>query len=139
MRKNEQKGKIRDIDFSEIDISKDEYPDILEVLGSNPVKKLTHLILVQSIRDNASDFYMKRTKKGVILKYRIGCQIHKMMPPPSYAYEGIADEIKNLVSKKDDATITRIRVRGSGAGTLEAYVNLVNISESSLHLKFSYI
>jgi type II secretory ATPase GspE/PulE/Tfp pilus assembly ATPase PilB-like protein len=106
-------------------------------LNSNLVKRLTHLILAQSIKDKASDFFMRKTKKnGARLEYKIDGKKWEMIPPPSYLFDSITDEIRNLTGDNPE-TSTKITWPGK-LNNPEAYVNLVHTSKSGLHIKFTY-
>ena len=98
----------------------------------NIVRKLTHQILAQSIKDKASDFYLRKTKEEVKMVYKLEGTRYDMIPPPSYLYEEMRGEILSLMS------INAKRIRVCGEENLEADVSLANISKSNLHLKFVY-
>lgn len=134
MAKDKQKeSRVREINFPT-----EENLETLNASNLSLVKRFTSLILSQSIIDRASDFYMRKTKKETNLAYRVDGTRYDMLPPPSYLYDGLMGEIRDLVGSKDKPP-TRVRVCGSGKpDNLEAYVSFVNISKSSLHLKFSY-
>ena len=64
----------------------------LEVLkdaaDSNPVRKLINLVLLQAIKDKASDIHFEPFEEEFKMRYRIDGVLYEMMPPPSHIAAG---------------------------------------------------
>ena len=71
----------------------------LEVLkdaaDSNPVRKLINLVLLQAIKDKASDIHFEPFEEEFKMRYRIDGVLYEMMPPPSH----IAPAISSAASR----------------------------------------
>ena len=57
--------------------------DIKNAADSNPVKKLINLVLLQAIKDKASDIHFEPFEDEFKMRYRIDGVLYEMMPPPS--------------------------------------------------------
>lgn len=74
----------------------------LEVLkdaaDSNPVRKLINLVLLQAIKDKASDIHFEPFEEEFKMRYRIDGVLYEMMPPPSHIAPAIASRIKVMAN-----------------------------------------
>ena len=69
--------------------------DVLrELADSNPVKKLLNLVLLQAIRDKASDIHFEPFEDEFKMRYRIDGVLYEMVPPPRHIALAIASRIK---------------------------------------------
>ncbi len=68
--------------------------DLKEMAQSNPVKKLVNLVLLQAIRDAASDVHFEPFEDEFKMRYRIDGVLFEMVPPPKYVAMAIASRIK---------------------------------------------
>src|SRR5581483_9330439 len=83
-----------------------------------PVIKLANLILVQAIKDRASDIHIEPFEKMVRLRYRIDGSLIDMTPPPKQMQLALASRLK-IMSSLDIAERRlpqdgRMRVKVSG-------------------------
>ncbi len=83
-----------------------------------PVIKLANLILVQAIRDRASDIHIEPFEKSVRLRYRVDGALMDMPPPPKSLQMALTSRIK-IMSNLDIAERRlpqdgRMRMRVSG-------------------------
>src|SRR5436190_9182243 len=83
-----------------------------------PVIKLANLILVQAIKDRASDIHLEPFEKQVRLRYRIDGALVDRTPPPKNLYVPLASRLK-IMSSLDIAERRlpqdgRMRVKVSG-------------------------
>ncbi len=76
-------------------IDLDELKDMIE---SNPVKKLLNLVLLQAIRDKASDIHFEPFEEEFKMRYRIDGVLYEMMPPPKHIAMAIASRIKVMAN-----------------------------------------
>jgi type IV pilus assembly protein PilB len=72
--------------------------DLREMAQSNPVKKLVNLVLLQAIRDAASDVHFEPFEDEFKMRYRIDGVLFEMVPPPKYVAMAIASRIKVMAN-----------------------------------------
>ena len=72
--------------------------DLREMAQSNPVKKLVNLVLLQAIRDQASDVHFEPFEDEFKMRYRIDGILFEMVPPPKYVAMAIASRIKVMAN-----------------------------------------
>ena len=65
---------------------------------SNPVKKLINLVLLQAIKDKASDIHFEPFEDEFKLRYRIDGVLYEMMPPPAHIAPAISSRIKVMAN-----------------------------------------
>jgi type IV pilus assembly protein PilB len=65
-----------------------------EAADSNPVRKLINLVLLQAIKDKASDIHFEPFEDEFKMRYRIDGILYEMMPPPSHIAPAISSRIK---------------------------------------------
>ncbi len=101
------------------EVSDDASVDTLAAAGEEaPVIKLANLILVQAIRDRASDIHIEPFEKSVRLRYRVDGALMDMPPPPKSMQMALTSRIK-IMSNLDIAERRlpqdgRMRMRVSG-------------------------
>jgi type IV pilus assembly protein PilB len=83
-----------------------------------PVIKLANIILVQAIKDRASDIHLEPFEKGMKLRYRVDGVLSEATPPPKQLQLALASRFK-IMSSLDIAERRlpqdgRMRVRVSG-------------------------
>lgn len=72
--------------------------ELKEMAASNPVKKLVNLVLLQAIRDKASDVHFEPFEDEFKMRYRIDGVLFEMVPPPKYVAMAIASRIKVMAN-----------------------------------------
>ncbi len=72
--------------------------ELKEMADSNPVKKLLNLVLLQAIRDKASDIHFEPFEDEFKMRYRIDGVLYEMVPPPRYIAVAIASRIKVMAN-----------------------------------------
>ncbi|MCG3178657.1 MAG: hypothetical protein BIFFINMI_00985 [Phycisphaerae bacterium] len=65
-----------------------------DLVESSPVKKLLNLVLLQAIRDKASDIHFEPFENEFKMRYRIDGVLYEMVPPPRHIAVAIASRIK---------------------------------------------
>ena len=65
-----------------------------EAADSNPVRKLINLVLLQAIKDKASDIHFEPFENEFKMRYRIDGVLYEMMPPPAHIAPAISSRIK---------------------------------------------
>jgi len=79
--------------------SEDVSPEALAAAGDEaPVIKLANLILVQAIKDKASDIHIEPFEKEVKLRYRIDGALMHFPPPPKSLQVPLTSRIKIMAS-----------------------------------------
>jgi len=65
-----------------------------EAAESNPVKRLLNLVLLQAIRDKASDIHFEPFEDEFKMRYRIDGVLYEMVPPPQHIAVAVGSRIK---------------------------------------------
>ena len=115
--------KQADVEAESLEVSKDnvEAVDLAQLAASTdegPVIKLANLILIQAIKDRASDIHIEPFEKSVRLRYRVDGALMDMPPPPKNLQVALTSRIK-VMSNLDIAERRlpqdgRMRVRVGG-------------------------
>jgi len=69
-----------------------------EAADSNPVRKLINLVLLQAIKDKASDIHFEPFENEFKMRYRIDGVLYEMLPPPPHIAPAIASRIKVMAN-----------------------------------------
>ncbi len=72
--------------------------ELKELSESNPVKKLLNLVLLQAIRDKASDIHFEPFEHEYKMRYRIDGVLYEMIPPPRYIAAALSSRIKVMAN-----------------------------------------
>ncbi len=67
---------------------------IKEIAESNPVKRLVNMVLLEAIRNRASDIHFEPFEDEYKMRYRIDGLLYEMIPPPKSIALAIASRIK---------------------------------------------
>jgi type IV pilus assembly protein PilB len=98
---------LKDVDVSEVELAKDKHEEInldqlIESSEDAPVIKLVNLILIQAIKDRASDIHMEPFEKQLRLRYRVDGVLYDNTAPPKALQSAITSRIK-IMSNLDIA------------------------------------
>ncbi len=69
-----------------------------DAADSNPVRKLINLVLLQAIKDKASDVHFEPFEDEFKMRYRIDGVLYEMMPPPNHIAPAISSRIKVMAN-----------------------------------------
>ncbi len=69
-----------------------------ELADSNPVKRLLNMVLMQAIRDKASDIHFEPFEDEFKMRYRIDGVLYEMVPPPKHIAMAITSRIKVMAN-----------------------------------------
>jgi type IV pilus assembly protein PilB len=69
-----------------------------DAADSNPVRKLVNLVLLQAIKDKASDIHFEPFEDEFKIRYRIDGILYEMMPPPAHIAPALASRIKVMAN-----------------------------------------
>ena len=132
---NELIGELADDDFlaefkgrgASVDLN-----ELRELADSNPVKRLLNLVLMQAIRDQASDIHFEPFESEFKMRYRIDGVLYEMVPPPQYIAVAIASRIKVMA----DLDIAERRLPQDGRIALSVQGRPVDLRVSVLPTLF---
>jgi len=98
---NELIGELTDDNFLSEFADRGESVDLTELremADSNPVKRLLNLVLLQAIRDKASDIHFEPFEDEFKMRYRIDGVLYEMVPPPRHIAVAISSRIKVMAN-----------------------------------------
>jgi type IV pilus assembly protein PilB len=72
--------------------------ELRSMAESSPVKKLVNLVLLQAIRDKASDVHFEPFEDEFKMRYRIDGVLFEMVPPPKHVAMAISSRIKVMAN-----------------------------------------
>jgi len=72
--------------------------EVLELAEDNQVVKLLNLVLLQAIRDKASDIHFEPFEDEFKMRYRIDGILYEMVPPPKHLGPAITSRIKVMAN-----------------------------------------
>lgn len=71
---------------------------VLEASEDNKVIKLLNLVLLQAIKDSASDIHLEPFEDEFKMRYRIDGVLYEMVPPPKYLGPAITSRVKVMAN-----------------------------------------
>jgi len=105
---------------------------IMEAADSNPVKRLVNMVLLEAIRNRASDIHFEPFEDEFKMRYRIDGVLYEMLPPPKSIAMAIASRIKVMA----DLDIAERRLPQDGRIELVVNNNPVDLRISVLPTMF---
>jgi type IV pilus assembly protein PilB len=72
--------------------------NLKDAADSNPVRKLVNLVLLQAIKDKASDIHFEPFETEFKMRYRIDGVLYEMMPPPAHIAAALSSRIKVMAN-----------------------------------------
>jgi len=106
--------------------------ELKELSESNPIKKLLNLVLLQAIRDKASDVHFEPFEHEYKMRYRIDGILYEMVPPPKYIATALSSRIKVMAN----LDIAERRLPQDGRISLTVQGNPVDLRVSVLPTMF---
>jgi type IV pilus assembly protein PilB len=106
--------------------------ELKELSESNPVKKLLNLVLLQAIRDKASDIHFEPFENEYKMRYRIDGVLYEMIPPPKYIAAALSSRIKVMAN----LDIAERRLPQDGRISLSVQGNPIDLRVSVLPTMF---
>jgi type IV pilus assembly protein PilB len=94
---------LKDTDVPDLELTKDSQDEInldklVEGSEEGPVIKIVNLLLVQAIKDRASDIHIEPFEKKVRLRYRIDGVLYDSTAPPKFMQHSISSRIKIMAN-----------------------------------------
>ena len=71
---------------------------IREMADSSPIRRLVNMVLLQAIRDRASDIHFEPFEDEFKMRYRIDGMLYEMIPPPKSIAVAISSRIKVMAN-----------------------------------------
>ncbi len=118
-----QKAAEDEADVANLEVAKETMEEVnLDQLAASseeaPVIKLANLILVQAIKDRASDIHIEPFEKMVRLRYRVDGSLIDVTPPPKQMQLALASRLKIMscldIAERRLPQDGRMRVKVSG-------------------------
>ncbi len=106
--------------------------ELKELSESNPVKKLLNLVLLQAIRDKASDIHFEPFENEYKMRYRIDGVLYEMVPPPKHIATALSSRIKVMA----ELDIAERRLPQDGRISLTVQGNPIDLRVSVLPTMF---
>ena len=91
----ESDGELKEFQGRDASIDLEELKELAE---SNPIKKLLNLVLLQAIRDKASDVHFEPFEDEFKMRYRIDGVLYDMVPPPKHVAVAVSSRIKVMAN-----------------------------------------
>jgi len=91
----ESDGDLKEFQGRDASIDLEELKELAE---SNPIKKLLNLVLLQAIRDKASDVHFEPFEDEFKMRYRIDGVLYDMVPPPKHVAVALSSRIKVMAN-----------------------------------------
>lgn len=76
--------------------------NLAEIAEEAPVIKLVNLIIIQAVKDKASDIHIEPGETNVLIRYRIDGILHKIQEMPKYLQSALSSRVK-VMAKMDIA------------------------------------
>src|SRR5882724_6681593 len=94
---------LKDVDVSDVELAKEGQEEInldqlVESSEEGPVIKLVNLMLVQAIKDRASDIHIEPFEKQLRLRYRVDGVLYDSAAPPKGLQPAISSRIKIMAT-----------------------------------------
>jgi type IV pilus assembly protein PilB len=94
---------LKDVDVSDVELAKEGQEEInldqlVESSEEGPVIKLVNLMLVQAIKDRASDIHIEPFEKQLRLRYRVDGVLYDSTAPPKGLQPAISSRIKIMAN-----------------------------------------
>jgi type IV pilus assembly protein PilB len=106
--------------------------DLKGLAESNPVRKLLNLVLLQAIRDKASDIHFEPFEDEYKMRYRIDGVLYEMIPPPKHIAAALSSRIKVMA----ELDIAERRLPQDGRISLTVHGKPVDLRVSVLPTMF---
>ena len=97
-RVNEVMGDIKGEDLSMIATEFESPQDLLELTEEAPIIRLLNAVLMEAVKENASDIHIEPYEKGIDVRFRIDGILNKMLSPPKIIHDALISRIKILAN-----------------------------------------
>ncbi|RJP59425.1 MAG: type II secretion system protein GspE [Candidatus Auribacter fodinae] len=87
-----------DLDMDLLDDDRSDITNLTEMVNEAPVIKLLNLVLLQAIKDKASDIHFEPFETDFKIRYRVDGTLYEMIPPPRHLALAVTSRIKVLAN-----------------------------------------
>jgi general secretion pathway protein E len=101
-RVNEVMGDIEEEDFSMIATEFESPKDLLELTEEAPIIRLLNALLMEAVKERASDIHVEPYEKGLDVRLRVDGILRKVLNPPKIIQDALLSRIK-IISGLDIA------------------------------------
>ncbi len=77
-----------------IDFKDESFGNLEKIVHEAPIVKLVNLILLQAIKDRASDLHVEPFQRSLRIRYRVDGILHETVPPPPHLANAIISRFK---------------------------------------------
>jgi general secretion pathway protein E len=95
-------GTITDEDFSSIATAFEAPKDLLELTEEAPIIRLLNALMLQALKERASDIHIEPYEKELDVRLRIDGVLHRILTPPKIIQEALISRVK-IMSNLDIA------------------------------------
>lgn len=81
-------------DQLEMDLKDDSFGNLEKIAHEAPIVKLVNLILLQAIKERASDLHIEPMGNSIRIRYRADGILHETVPPPEHLRDAILSRFK---------------------------------------------
>lgn len=78
----------------ELNIKEDDFGDLERIANETPIIKLVNLVLLQAIKEKASDLHIEPFERSLRIRYRVDGILHETVPPPQHLRDAIISRVK---------------------------------------------
>ncbi|HOE11134.1 MAG TPA: ATPase, T2SS/T4P/T4SS family [bacterium] len=78
----------------QIDLKDDNFGDLERIANEAPIVKLVNLVLLQAIKERASDLHIEPFERSLRIRYRVDGILHETVPPPKHLTNAIISRVK---------------------------------------------
>jgi type II secretion system protein E len=78
----------------QLDLKDDNFGDLERIASEAPIIKLVNLVLLQSIKERASDLHIEPFERSLRIRYRVDGILHETVPPPRHLSNAIISRVK---------------------------------------------
>jgi len=83
---DEERGEVYTIE--------DESEDLLEISDKAPIIKLVNVIILQALKERASDIHFEAYERALIVRFRIDGVLYQRLTPPKHYHAAIVSRVK---------------------------------------------
>jgi len=95
-RVNEVMGDIKGEDLSMVATEFESPKDLLELTEDAPIIRLLNALLMESVKEKASDIHVEPYEKGLDVRFRVDGILRKVLSPPRIIQDALISRIKIL-------------------------------------------
>lgn len=87
-------GDISGEDLSRVATEFESPKDLLELTEEAPIIRLLNALLMEAVKEKASDIHIEPYEKGIDVRFRIDGILHKVLNPPKIIHDALISRIK---------------------------------------------